>query len=267
MIRLRKTAGATAALIILSLLPISGPVLAHGGGAEDVDFTQHMDQYATDIKDLIASVDDIVADYQPDGDYAEALEGLTDQWETVDFHLAVERNATPLYPPIWAAIGAFSKAVKNDAAAVDVQTRADGISAALWQGYGALKLLAAGGGHGGDTGDQPAHSASAEDVIDTINDKLDLVLVEYKEGETEEALEIIHDTYMNYFEGIEGDLIEQDADLVSNLEIEFNATLPGLIKDGAPADKVADKIDSMQDILEQAEDLLEDAAEQQSSVF
>lgn len=267
MIRMNEIAGSCAVAAALVLLPVSGAAMAHGGGGEAAaEFRKHMDVYADNINNIIENVNDIVADYEPDEEYAEEIEALIEQWESVQFHLAVETNAMPLYPPIWAALGAFSTALKEGATATVVEAKADDIAAALWQGYGGLKLLAArleqdqGHAHG-------ATQASGQAVIDMINENLNRVLALYKQDKNDSALDLIHATYMNYFEGIEGELIEQDAELVSDLEVDFNASLPQLIKSDAPTAEVADQIDDMQDDLDDARELLKQAEKEETSVF
>lgn len=275
MYRVREITGTAAVVAALVILPFSGAVLAHGeAGEQAAEFYEHMDVYADNINDIIASVEAITNDYEPDNDYAEAIDDLTEQWESVEFHQAVEENAMALYPPIWAALGAFSKALKQGAPDDTVEAKAADIKAALWQGYGALKLLAArhdqnkSDHHDEDHEENEAHAqTSGEAVIDTIDENLDKVLVLYKKGENKAAGELIYNTYMNYFEGIEGELIEQNADLVSKLEVDFNATLPTLIKNDAPARKVAAQIEAMQDDLDTAAELLETAEAQETSVF
>lgn len=267
--RSRNLAAAGVTLLALSFLGMSGPVAAHGEIGEHVQHLQtHMGEYADNINGLIASVDSIVAQYEPGESYTNDLDALIQQWESVEFHEAVESRAAPLYPPIWSALGSLSSAVKESAAAATVEAKGDAIAAALWQGYGALKLLAArdDSGHGHEHGHEQAN-ASGSAVIDTINDNLDQVLVLYKKDKNKAAQELIFNTYMNYFEGIEGDLIEQDAELVSELELDFNATLPQLIKNGAPAGEVADQIEDMQADLNDARQLLATAAQNESSVF
>lgn len=267
----RKFASAAAAVLAVSVLSLPGAALAHGEAGEHVnELQEHMSEYAGDINAMIGSVNDIVSNYEAGDDYADEAKELIEQWESVEFHEAVESRAMPLYPPIWAAIGAFSTALKEGAPAATVQAKGDAIAAALWQGYGALKLLATRDKSGHGQGHADKHKKgrlSNEAVLDTIDDNLDRVLVLYKEGNSEKAQELIFDTYMNYFEGIEGDLIEQDADLVSGLEADFNATLPQLVKSGAPASEVDAQIDAMQDQLDKAEDLLEQAEQAESSVF
>lgn len=269
MFRMHKIASASAVAAALAILPVSGVALAHGeAGGQATEFYEHMDLYADNITNIINNINDIVADYEPHEKYVEDIDALIEQWESVEFHLAVETNAMPLYPPIWAALGAFSTALKDGAPVATVEAKADHVAAALWQGYGGLKLLAARREQG--HGHEQAHAstqASGQAVIGTINNNLDQVLVLYKKGRNDAALDLIYATYMNYFEGIEGELIEQDAELVSALEVDFNASLPRLIKNGAPVDEVADQIDAMQDDLDNARALLKKAEQDETSVF
>lgn len=267
----RKLAGAAAAVLALSFLSLPITTLAHGESDDEAaELQQNLDEYAGEINDLIATVEGIVAEYEPGENYDDEVKELIKQWESVDFHETLEENAMALYPPIWSALGAFSTALKEGAAVETVRARRDAIAAALWQGYGALKLLAARDESGAATADEEASEsdeASGGAVIQTINAHLDRVLALYKKGESEQARELIFDTYMQYFEGIEGDLIEQDAELVSGLEADFNATLPQLIKSGAPVSEVAEQIDDMQDDLDDARELLEEAEQEETSVF
>lgn len=269
----RTRIGITIAMIILSFMAFPGAALAHGEAGEHVaEFEQHMDQYAADIQNMIAAVDRIVAGYEPGQSAAEALDALIERWESVSFHEAVETRAMPLYPPVWAALGAFSTAIKEGAPADTVSARADDITAALWQGYGALKLLAVRAAsedaHAHQAEQAQAHNAAdGAAVIDTITTNLDQVLALYRQDKAEQAQKLIFNTYMNHFEGIEGDLIEQDADLVAALELDFNATLPQLIKNGAPANEVEAQINAMLDKLEQARTLLQQAEKEETSVF
>ena len=72
---------------------------------------------------------------------------------------------------------------------------------------------------------------------------------------------------MQRFEGIEGTLIESDADLVTDLEKDFNATLPLLIERSASADKLAAAVKSMNAKLDRAQKILDEAAANKPSVF
>ena len=55
------------------------------------------------------------------------------------------------------------------------------------------------------------------------------MVAKYAERLSDEATSIVHDTYLHLFEGVEGTLIEQDANLVEVLEKDFNVTLPQAI--------------------------------------
>lgn len=269
MIRIRTILRASVIAMALAILPIAGAAFAHGQSTgEPAEFYEHMDVYAANISDMTARVESIVSNYQPGQKYAEQIEALIEQWESVEFHEAVEDNAMPLYPPVWAALGAFSSAISEGVPVATVEAKANDIKAALWQGYGALKLLAVQREQGHASGHEgKSMQLSGEAVIDTISDNLEHVLALYKDDQKKAAQELIHDTYMNYFEGIEGDLIEQNAELVSNLEADFNATLPALIKNGAPTEEVAAQINAMDKDLDKASELLEQAENKESSVF
>ena len=70
---------------------------------------------------------------------------------------------------------------------------------------------------------------------------------------------------MNIFEGVEGALIEQDADLVEDLEKDFNVTLPqGLDKSAKKVEKI---VAAMEKKLKRAEKLLEKAKTEEKDVF
>ena len=72
---------------------------------------------------------------------------------------------------------------------------------------------------------------------------------------------------MSLFEGVEGTLIESDADLVEDLELDFNVTLQKAIKDGKSVDEVCDVVLDMQGKLDRAKDLIRDAEQRRSDVF
>ena len=66
---------------------------------------------------------------------------------------------------------------------------------------------------------------------------------------------------------MEGELIEQDADLVEDLEVDFNVTLPKAIQDAKSVDHVREVVAAMQIKLDRAKTLLRDAEAARSSVF
>jgi hypothetical protein len=66
---------------------------------------------------------------------------------------------------------------------------------------------------------------------------------------------------------VEGVLIEQDADLVEDLEVDFNVRLPKAIQDGKTIDEVREVILAMQAKLDQARALLKTAEQKRQQVF
>ena len=67
--------------------------------------------------------------------------------------------------------------------------------------------------------------------------------------------------------GPEGVLIEQDAELVEDLEIDFNVRLPKSIQDGKTVDEVRSVILAMQEKLDTARNLLKEAEKSRKKVF
>ena len=109
--------------------------------------------------------------------------------------------------------------------------------------------------------------ASGPETIQRILADLDAAVAAYGDGELARAEELIHATYMNRFEGLEGDLIARDPDLVSSLEKDFNATLPLLMQEGASMARVNETLAAMRRQLETASGILEDVEQSRSEVF
>jgi hypothetical protein len=78
---------------------------------------------------------------------------------------------------------------------------------------------------------------------------------------------MVQDTYLNIFEGVEGELIEQDADLVTALEKDFNITLPRQIEKEASKEDLKKTVAAMDKKLDRASKLLVKAEKEQSDVF
>jgi hypothetical protein len=72
---------------------------------------------------------------------------------------------------------------------------------------------------------------------------------------------------MNLFEGVEGELIALDANLVEDLEKDFNVILPQAIQNDAGVDAVRQVVTTMQAKLDRAYALLEASAEARKDVF
>ncbi len=253
----------------LMFQPLSA--LADGEVGDHVnDLKAHLSDYESEVTRFTDRVDRMVETYASDGAGAVETDALIDLWEEVRFHSAIEVNYVPVYAKIWQGIYGVKEAIDNEQDVATVRSAQQSLNAALWQGLGAVRLAAknqaAGKASGG--GDQAQNSpTSGAGTIDQIMTNLDQVTVEHAEEATDEATELVHDTYMNLFEGIEGTLIEQDAELVEALEKDFNVTLPQLLENGASVSKVTEQVDAMKDKLARARKLLKKAEENQGDVF
>lgn len=260
-----------AAIIAMALLLPAAGLQAHGEAGEHVDDLEaHLTEYEDNVRSLTSTADALVADYAPDQDLSGRLAELIQQWERVKIHAAVEKRATPLYGPIWTAIGGLRRAVDNRAPKDEVRKRRDELETALWQGLGAVKLAAKQGGGGREAGRDEAHAAGGEDASATIHriaEDLDQAAARYADGEVDSARKLIQETYLQRFEGLEGELIERDPELVADLEEDFNATLPNLMADDASRSKVRDRVAKMKARLEKAEEILAAAEEDEEDVF
>lgn len=103
--------------------------------------------------------------------------------------------------------------------------------------------------------------------IAAILEWLDEAAAVYEQDDAKRAEAIVHETYMGIFEGLEGDLIERDPELVTQLELDFNAGLPTLFQQGAPMDAVRSQLDAMRDRLETAKEHLAEAEAERPSIF
>ena len=127
---------------LVSLLSFN-VAFAHGSGEVTEDIQAHLDDYSNEVTAMINASEKIVGTYASNGDNAtEQVQELIEQWETVDIHMAMETQASPLYSPVWAALGGLGKAVKKEDALKVVQHWQHRFSVALHEGMGALKLAA-----------------------------------------------------------------------------------------------------------------------------
>lgn len=261
------------ALACTLLLALLAPAGAHAhGDAEGVErFHEHLDDYEKEVSKLSEELDALVADAAAGRELGGALEELVHHWEEVGVHAAIERKASRLYPPVWQALVAFRKAAEGGADAAALRERARALRAALWQGLGGVKLAAA-QVEAAEAGPSEASAGSggAEDPQETlaaIRDALDRAVEAYEAGEVERAESLVHEAYVSRFEGLEGDLIERDAELVSDLEQAFNARLPMLLQEGAETRAVRAEVRGMKESLERAGELLRETEGERSEVF
>ncbi|WP_405219891.1 hypothetical protein [Lentisalinibacter sediminis] len=132
------------AALFLAAQP-SAPALAHGevDSQHLAQFHLHLDDYEEEIEALITDARNIAnarADGRGDGS---GVDELIEHWEEVGVHAAIETKATVTYPDIWQALVAFRQAIEKNRSADALAAAARDLEAALWQGYGALRLAAA----------------------------------------------------------------------------------------------------------------------------
>ena len=200
---------------------IGGPVAANGPIGEHVnDLAGHLDRYENEVNWLIEQVGGIVDRYEAEGQEAAQPELVVDHWEAVDFHAAIETNYVPLYASIWQGLFGVRVAVEEAQPVATVRAELTSLEQTLWQSLGAVKMR--------------NRTQAARTIWSTRShpaqprvQALSTVWSPARERLSGEAKAIVFDAYLTRFEGLEGDLIEVDADLVEALELDFNVTLPG----------------------------------------
>ena len=262
-----KTLGAS---LLLASAFMAQPVLANGPIGEHVNHLQaNLKSYAEEVEWMVGKVDTMVSDYDTKGAKSVKTDDLIEYWESVKFHSAIETNFVPVYASIWQGLYGVKMAIDNKEPAEEVRKQQKAMNIALWQGLGAVKLAAKFQQKGLlDTVKATATTQMTQSVtIDEIKHKLDRVVAKFAERLRDEATEIVHDTYLHLFEGVEGTLIEQDAKLVEVLEKDFNVTLPQAITNSKSVDEVRDVISDMQTKLDRAKVLIEKAEKARKDVF
>ncbi len=256
--------------LLAATLTVPSATLATGKQAKHLaDFQNHIEAYTADVRQLSQKLHTIAECYSQGKAVDAKVKAFVKAWQSVKYHMAVEKRATPLYPPIWQAIGTLQRAVKKDKAPEVVRERSERIVTALYEGLGGVKLKAhlvkaeeRGEGNHGEVS-----SGGPEAAFEVIRKRFDRALAAYSEGNADKARAIIQKAYLERFEGLEGMLIEQDPELVTRLEEAFNAELPGLIDSGAPVKRVRGKIKVMKESLDRAETLYRKADRAEGEVF
>ncbi|MFW6094296.1 MAG: hypothetical protein ACODAC_10005 [Pseudomonadota bacterium] len=129
-------------LACLMTVPAAG-AFAHGEVDEATlaEFHLHLDDFREEVHHLIEELDPIVAAHR-DGGAAPAMAAeLVEEWEEVGVHGVIEAEATPIYPTVWQALGALEAAAGGERTA-ELAAAAEEVKAALWQGFGAVRLAA-----------------------------------------------------------------------------------------------------------------------------
>ncbi|MDO6747094.1 hypothetical protein [Gilvimarinus sp. 1_MG-2023] len=243
--------------------------LANGPIGEHVNHLQdNLGEYSEEVSWIIGKVDAMIATYEDKGTKAAKSERLIDFWEEVDFHSAIETNYVPVYASIWQGLYGIKGAIDAGKPIAEVRAEQEKLEQALWQALGAVKLAAKYQQNGLlDKIKTTAGPSTPQAALSEVNQRLDRVVAKYAEKLPQEATDIVHDTYLNLFEGVEGALIEQDASLVEDLEKDFNVTLPKAISAKGTVDQVRAVVTAMQGKIDQAKSLLEQAEKERKDVF
>lgn len=256
--------------VLLAMLSIlfAGHVAANGEIGDHVNnMKEHMDQYIEEVSWLMEQIDGVVSTYGERGLQGVDPEEVTNFWEEVDFHSAIEVNHVPTYASIWQGLFGVRTAIEAEQTLNEVRSQQALLEQALWQALGAVKLAADLQQRGVIEAIEITEATTPLETMDEIIQRLNRVVAKYAERLPDEATEIIHETYLTRFEGLEGTLIERDADLVVDLEVDFNVTLPQAIQNNASLDDVRGVVQSMQGKLDRARELLVEAEENRASVF
>jgi len=256
--------------LFMSLSLFSQQAAANGEITDQVNHLQeHIGEYTEEVHWLQDNFNSVVDSYEKHGKDATDTDQLIDFWEEVDFHAAIETQFVPVYATIWQGIYGIKQGIDEAKPVKEVRKEQDKLNQALWQALGAVKLAAQYQQRGliSKIHTTEVEPTSAPEIIEDIKTRLDQVVAKYAEQLTETAVTLVHDTYLQRFEGIEGALIEQDANLVEDLEKDFNVTLPQALDGQNSVDQVRLVVASMKEKLNHAKQLLVDAEADRKPVF
>ena len=254
----------------VSLVSHPVAIFADGEVGEHVNNMQeHLENYEDEIVWFLDELQKITSAYEGGGSSEYSSEMLIDNWEAVDFHAAIEINYIQIYASIWQGIYSVKASLDGgeDPESVDMQEA--GLQKALWQGLGAVKLAARFQSEGlvGTQGSIDSRSLSPSETLDAIKSELDRALAKSAERLPDEATDIVLGAYLELFEGLEGDLITLDAELVEDLEKDFNVTLPQALSSELTLDSLNQVVSQMKSKLDRSKELIQDAEESRRSVF
>ncbi len=252
-----------------TLTVISGSVQANGAIGDHVNnLHAHIAEYTEEVHWLESKFGGVVSAYEAK-DKTLNTDALIEFWEEVDFHSAIETQYVPIYASIWQGIYGVKMAIDGGKSVAEVRVEQEKLNHALWQALGAVKLASQYQQKGLVSKVQTTEKepTTGPEVIDDIKTRLDRVVAKYAEQLHEVATTLVHDTYLQRFEGVEGDLIAKDAALVEDLEKDFNVTLPQAISKDSGVDAVRSVVESMQSKLDLARTLLVEAEKSRKDVF
>lgn len=258
-----------AAMLVFSSLPNVG--YATGEIGEDVkELQKHLPEYEKSVHTFLTNVDGFVDTYEAKGAEVVDTTDMVQFWEDAFIHAAIEVNYVPIYAKIWQGIYGIIQGVENEKPVAEIRETQAALEQTLWQAMGAVKMAAK------VQQTQKATQGAAEEsekrlepaeTVEVIKDKLDRIVAKCAERDLEAATEMVHDTYLNLFEGIEGGLIEHDPKLVTDLEIDFNVTLPQQIEGEAALEKITETTAAMKTRLDRASKILAKAEKNKKDVF
>lgn len=96
--------------------------------------------------------------------------------------------------------------------------------------------------------------------IDTIAELLDQAVVTYQQGDADGAKALAIEAYIDNYEFIEGDIEEDDAELMEKIENAIRVELVEMIEQASPASEVAAQVEEIKADLETARAYVESAA-------
>lgn len=243
-------------------------------GGEIGDHVNHLsenvEKYTEEVKWLIHKVDGIVVRYEKEGVKKANSAAVVDHWEAVDFHAAIESNYVPVYAAIWQGLFGVKESIDNKKSIAEVRAEQEKLEQALWQALGAVKLAAQFQDRGllAKVALREGGPTNSIEALDQVKSRLDRVVAKFAEKLQKESIDIVHDTYLNLFEGVEGELIAINADLVEDLEKDFNVTLPRAIQGKkSSVDDVRKVVNLMQGKVDKARALLAEKAKKKKDVF
>ena len=258
------------AILLIIFSTMSSMAAANGEIGDHVnDLQAHLSQYEEEVNWFIDEVNEIVHTYEMQDSESAVTDVLIDNWESVDFHAAIETNYIQIYASIWQGIYGVKSNI-DEASDISLVTQEKiNLERSLWQALGAVKLAAKYQQEGVFGGQQTTGSQilSSSETLEEIKASLDRSVAKFAERLPEEATDIVLETYLQLFEGLEGDLITQNADLVEDLEKDFNVTLPQALNSDSTLSEVRSVVESMKGKLDRSKILLGEAENSRREVF
>ena len=258
------------AILLIIFSTMSSMSAANGEiGDQFNDLKANLSQYEEEVNWFIDEVNEIVHTYEMQASESAVTDVLIDNWESVDFHAAIETNYIQIYASIWQGIYGVKSSI-DEASDISLVTQEKiNLERSLWQALGAVKLAAKYQQEGVFGGQQTTGSQilSSSETLEEIKASLDRSVAKFAERLPEEATDIVLETYLQLFEGLEGDLITQNADLVEDLEKDFNVTLPQALNSDSTLSEVRSVVESMKGKLDRSKVLLGEAENSRLSLI